>query len=279
MQVWQWRAGWPWARGRVRLRRRRRFAYARTLHAGFPASFLALERFKWLLAGLVDDTRPMDFMPLSLDTPAEDEIAVSALTGGAAGRGATGGCPGRWLSRRACMIPRSTVTSPCPDALPCCRANCAPPCAGTVSAYMPLVFMRDRHRFDAFYTFEGASEAEFDSWRSSLLWFLKKVEQRRGLPQVLVARPAGCRPSTTQPEQVTLSAPRSARLQVTLRWGGCKPLLIKSPVHTARLKLLLKLFPRARFVYVHRDPLSTFQSAAHMANTYYWWGGQQAAMM
>lgn len=68
---------------------------------------------------------------------------------------------------------------------------------------------------------------------------------------------------------------------MTFRWsrgsgggGGSsapKPLLIKSPVHTARVALLLRLFPRARFVYVHRDPLTTFASAAHMANTYYWW--------
>jgi hypothetical protein len=57
---------------------------------------------------------------------------------------------------------------------------------------------------------------------------------------------------------------------VTLRCGGCKPLLIKSPVHTARVALLLRLFPRARFVYVHRDPLTVFSSAAHMADTYYW---------
>jgi hypothetical protein len=41
-------------------------------------------------------------------------------------------------------------------------------------------------------------------------------------------------------------------------------------VHTARVALLLKLFPRAKFVYVHRDPLTTFASAAHMADTYYW---------
>lgn len=57
---------------------------------------------------------------------------------------------------------------------------------------------------------------------------------------------------------------RQCTPQVTLRCGGRKPLLIKSPVHTARVALLLKLFPRARFVYVHRDPLTTFCSAAHM---------------
>lgn len=36
---------------------------------------------KRLLAPLIDDTRPMDAMPLSFDTPCEDEIAPSCLTG------------------------------------------------------------------------------------------------------------------------------------------------------------------------------------------------------
>ena len=100
-----------------------------------------------------------------------------------------------------------------------------------MSAYLPLLFPRDRDRFDAFYTFgEGASPADFRLWRDSWMWFLKKV---------------------------------------TLRWGGTRPLLIKSPVHTARVALLLRLFPRARFVYVHRDPLVTFQSSAHLADKYY----------
>lgn len=34
-----------------------------------------------------------------------------------------------------------------------------------------------------------------------------------------------------------------------------KPLLIKSPVHTARARLFLKLLPHARFVHIHRNPL------------------------
>lgn len=33
-----------------------------------------------------------------------------------------------------------------------------------------------------------------------------------------------------------------------------KPLLIKSPVHTARIDLLVQLFPKARFIYLHRHP-------------------------
>jgi hypothetical protein len=43
--------------------------------------------------------------------------------------------------------------------------------------------------------------------------------------------------------------------QVTYWAGGTKPLLIKSPVHTGRVKLLLQMFPRARFLYIHRHPM------------------------
>lgn len=50
-----------------------------------------------------------------------------------------------------------------------------------------------------------------------------------------------------------------------------KRLLIKSPIHTARVPLLRRLFPKAKFVYIHRDPFEVFQSAAHMADTAYWY--------
>jgi omega-hydroxy-beta-dihydromenaquinone-9 sulfotransferase len=43
-----------------------------------------------------------------------------------------------------------------------------------------------------------------------------------------------------------------------------RPLLLKSPTHTARVRLLLELFPGARFVHIHRDPYAVFQSARHL---------------
>jgi len=46
-------------------------------------------------------------------------------------------------------------------------------------------------------------------------------------------------------------------------------LLLKSPCHTGRVKLLLELFPDAKFVYIHRDPYEVFLSGAHMASTTY----------
>ncbi len=50
--------------------------------------------------------------------------------------------------------------------------------------------------------------------------------------------------------------------KLTLRYG--RPLVLKSPPHTARIRLLLELFPNARFVHIHRDPYAVFRSTRHM---------------
>jgi hypothetical protein len=49
--------------------------------------------------------------------------------------------------------------------------------------------------------------------------------------------------------------------KVTLKTG--KPLILKSPPHTCRIKLLLELFPGAKFIHIHRDPFTVFQSSVH----------------
>jgi hypothetical protein len=53
--------------------------------------------------------------------------------------------------------------------------------------------------------------------------------------------------------------------KLMLRYG--KPLIVKSPSHTGRIKLLLDMFPDARFVHIHRDPYSVFQSIIHTYTT------------
>lgn len=45
-----------------------RFGFCNTFQAGFPSGFLLLERYSWLLAGIIDSTRPMDNM-CEHDTP------------------------------------------------------------------------------------------------------------------------------------------------------------------------------------------------------------------
>jgi omega-hydroxy-beta-dihydromenaquinone-9 sulfotransferase len=49
--------------------------------------------------------------------------------------------------------------------------------------------------------------------------------------------------------------------KLTLKNG--KPLILKSPAHTGRIRLLLELFPGAKFVHIHRNPFTVFQSFVH----------------
>lgn len=45
-----------------------------------------------------------------------------------------------------------------------------------------------------------------------------------------------------------------------LTWKYGRPLVLKSPTHTCRIRLLLELFPDARFVHIHRNPYQVFLS-------------------
>lgn len=52
--------------------------------------------------------------------------------------------------------------------------------------------------------------------------------------------------------------------KVTLR-NGKQPLL-KSPNHTARIRLLLELYPNAKFIHLRRNPYDVYRSLVHMAS-------------
>ena len=53
-----------------------------------------------------------------------------------------------------------------------------------------------------------------------------------------------------------------------------KPLVMKSPANAARLKLLTKLFPEARFIYIARNPLAVFPSTVKLWRALYSTQGQ-----
>ncbi len=57
-----------------------------------------------------------------------------------------------------------------------------------------------------------------------------------------------------------------------LTWKYGKPLVLKSPGHTCRIRMLLEMFPDARFVHIRRDPYLVFQSMKKMisAGLRYW---------
>ena len=57
--------------------------------------------------------------------------------------------------------------------------------------------------------------------------------------------------------------------KLTLKYQ--RPLLFKSPPHTARIRLLVDLFPGARFVHIHRHPATVFQSFQHYFDTAAWY--------
>lgn len=71
---------------------------------------------------------------------------------------------------------------------------------------------------------------------------------------------------------------KTARWQKALAWFARKltykyrrRLLYKSPFHAARIRLILEVFPQARFIHVHRDPYAVFQSFRHMLATFPWY--------
>lgn len=57
--------------------------------------------------------------------------------------------------------------------------------------------------------------------------------------------------------------------KLTLKYK--RALLLKSPPHTARIRLLLEMFPEARFVHIHRNPYDVFQSQRHYFDTAMWY--------
>ena len=66
-----------------------------------------------------------------------------------------------------------------------------------------------------------------------------------------------------QPEEVARWQTAFIHFLKKLQWRYPRPLVLKSPPHTARIGLLLQLFPNARFVHIHRDPYRVFQSTRH----------------
>jgi hypothetical protein len=59
---------------------------------------------------------------------------------------------------------------------------------------------------------------------------------------------------------------KRAMIQLARKWTlkHAKPLLLKSPPHTARVRHLLELFPQARFLNIHRDPATVYTSTVKL---------------
>lgn len=53
--------------------------------------------------------------------------------------------------------------------------------------------------------------------------------------------------------------------KLTFKYG--RPLILKSPPHTARIRLLLETAPDARFIHIHRNPYTVYRSTKHLFKT------------
>eukprot|EP00002_Diphylleia_rotans_P007669 TRINITY_DN17317_c0_g1_i1.p1 TRINITY_DN17317_c0_g1~~TRINITY_DN17317_c0_g1_i1.p1 ORF type:complete len:401 (+),score=85.64 TRINITY_DN17317_c0_g1_i1:52-1254(+) len=92
------------------------------------------------------------------------------------------------------------------------------------------VFPANYQKYYKALTFKGCTLAEAATWRQAFLLFLKKL---------------------------------------TVRYGADKHLLLKSPHHTARVKILLQMFPNAKFIHIRRNPYVVYQSTKHLMDTLY----------
>jgi hypothetical protein len=98
---------------------------------------------------------------------------------------------------------------------------------GFRSPYLGWAFPRRVEFYDRYLTFADASPQELNEWRDSMKAYLRKL---------------------------------------AFKHGG-KPLVLKSPTHTARIRLLLEMFPGARFVHIHRNPFDVYRSTLHLHTT------------
>lgn len=108
------------------------------------------------------------------------------------------------------------------------------------SPYLSLYFPREEREFRQYQSFRNAPKSDVCKWTAAFQKLILKLKARDIL---------------------------QSRTKKGLKM--CRRLLMKSPCHTARPRLLLNLFPDAKFVYIHRNPYEVFLSGAHMASTTY----------
>lgn len=104
--------------------------------------------------------------------------------------------------------------------------------AGAPSPYEVMLFPNDRGDAIGHLDVEAMSEAERRSWQQALVTAMQRVVYAR-----------------------KRAAPKEPRPN----W-----FLLKSPTHTARIGILQRMFPDARFIHVTRDPFALHASSEHL---------------
>jgi hypothetical protein len=93
-----------------------------------------------------------------------------------------------------------------------------------LSPYIAFMFPDDAARYEKYVDFIECGTAEREKWKEAFRYFVKKIMLQTNGNQVVV----------------------------------------KSCTHTARIRILLEMFPNAQFVHIHRHPYEVFASTMHM---------------
>jgi hypothetical protein len=99
-----------------------------------------------------------------------------------------------------------------------------------LSPYVSFMFPENAAKYEKYVDFNQATERERQKWKDTFLYFLKKI---------------------------------------MLSTGG-KRVIVKSCTHSARIPMLLDMFPDAKFVHIHRNPFEVFASTMHMRSHTDW---------
>ena len=99
-----------------------------------------------------------------------------------------------------------------------------------LSFYTALMFPDRAPEYEKYIDFLEASEEERTRWKKALELFVKKI---------------------------------------MLATGG-KRVVVKSCPHSARIRMILDMFPNAKFIHIHRHPARVFRSMVHMRSKVDW---------
>ena len=101
---------------------------------------------------------------------------------------------------------------------------------GAPTPYLAIHFPKDYKKYQAFLSFQHASEKNLETWKRKYRAYLRKL---------------------------------------TAKYGQEKSLILKSPGNTARIPLLLDMYPDARFIHIHRNPYETIRSSMHLYDVWF----------
>jgi len=142
-----------------------------------PHHFLVTESLVTrLTARFLPNTRPMDNMEVSWDSPQEDETALMNMT--------------------------------------------------LLSPYLMVAYQGNRPKYERYFDLRDLSEKELQRWKDALLLLMKKLTLKEK-----------------------------------------KTILLKSPTHSYRVRTLLEMFPRAKFINIVRNPYAVYNSTLHLRRT------------